>query len=72
MINRIEKQQARGVPDARGIEAGGPLAPRHRRERVLRRRARELAQERGFESRDGVGERHGTSVIAVQVLCGLG
>ena len=45
------QQQSRGVADSRGIESARPLAARDRRERVLRRPARQLAAQPLFEPR---------------------
>ena len=60
------------MADARDVEAGRPLAARHRRHARLRRRARQLARERRLEARDGVGERHGAIDMNAQVPCGDG
>ena len=67
-----DEQQARSVSDARGVETGGPLAARDRREPILRRGARQLAAQRVFELRDDLREGHGTMVIDEQLFCGAG
>ena len=51
------QQEAGGVADARRVEAGRPLAARHRRQPVLRGRSRQRAARRS--SRERVGEGHG-------------
>ena len=60
------------MPGARGVESAWPLPARDRSEPVLRGRARQLAAQPLLEPRDGIRERHGTIVIAEQVLCGAG
>lgn len=60
------------MADSRGIESGRPLAPRDWSQPILRVRSRQLAAQPLFELRNGIGERHGTSVIAEQLFCGVG
>ena len=60
------------MADSRRIESAGPVAARHRREEILRRRPRELAAQLALEPRHDIREGHGTIVIAEQLPCGVG
>ena len=60
------------MADPRRIERCRPVAARHRREEILRRRTRELAAQLALEPRHDIREGHGTIVIAEQMLWGAG
>ena len=60
------------MPDPRRVEPGRPLAARDGGEARLGVGSGQFAAQPLLEPRDGVRERHGTSVIAEQLLCGAG
>ena len=60
------------MPDPRRVESARPLTARDWREPILGVRTRQLAAQPLFELRDGIRERHGTIVIAEQLVCGAG
>jgi len=60
------------MPDSCGIESARPLPARNWRKPTLGVGAGQFAAQPLLEPRDGVRERHGTSVIAEQLFCGAG
>jgi hypothetical protein len=71
-IPRKDEEKSSGMPDACGVVSARPLPARYWRQPILRVRPRQLAAQPLFELRDGIRERHGTIVIAEQLLCGAG
>jgi len=71
-VSRKDEEKSRGMADSGGVESTRPLTARDWREPILRLRTRQLAAQPLFELRDGIRERHGTIVIAEQLLCGVG
>ena len=68
----VHKQEAGGVAGTRDVDALRPCAARDGREPVLRRRAGKRQSQAALEARERVGENHGTMVIPLQLLDGVG